>query len=134
MAIPTPSIYDVPRHIIIDKTTEILSKSILSKGNCLIFCGRSHRNSKNYGTSSFTVLGFSKRLFIDNHRLIYFESHNVLPQHDVVSHLCHNPKCLNIEHLSVEPQAINISRQDCKIQKSHKRRCKGHEGYPNCIP
>lgn len=46
-----------------------------------------------------------------------------------VSHLCHNKKCINFEHMSNEPVQINIERNRCRKTKV----CIGHEGYKNCI-
>ena len=45
-----------------------------------------------------------------------------------VSHLCHQPKCLNIEHLSLEPHDINNERQMCV----NRGKCVGHMGFNDC--
>lgn len=43
------------------------------------------------------------------HRLIYEQAHNVvLNASDIVRHLCHNRKCINIEHLEIGSQFDNI--------------------------
>ena len=51
-----------------------------------------------------------------------------------VSHLCHNAKCINIEHLSLEPPKVNNSRVlHCVDQQSCVQHW--HEGrrYADCI-
>ncbi len=44
-----------------------------------------------------------------------------------ISHLCHNTMCINKDHLSLEPIAVNNERKKCK------KYCLGHQiGYPLC--
>ncbi len=45
-----------------------------------------------------------------------------------VSHLCHNSRCVNIEHLHLEHPSSNEQRKACKI----KRECQG-SCNPPCI-
>ena len=33
---------------------------------------------------------------------------------EVISHLCHNERCSNADHLSLEKQRVNLSRKPCK--------------------
>lgn len=49
-------------------------------------------------------------------------------RHDV-SHKCHNRLCVNIDHLSYEPRAINVNRNTCK-EEHH---CRGHGQFRQCI-
>ena len=46
-----------------------------------------------------------------------------------LSHLCHNPDCINAEHLNFEPNEVNLASNLCQSVKH----CKGHGKYPNCI-
>jgi len=46
-----------------------------------------------------------------------------------VSHLCHNTKCVNPDHLTVETKAANLGRSSCKNQK---RVHFGQKGYDPC--
>ena len=46
-----------------------------------------------------------------------------------VSHLCHMPLCVNIEHLSLEPHNVNTERQKCK----NRGECCGHGVYNDCL-
>ena len=40
-----------------------------------------------------------------------------------VSHLCHNPKCVNIEHLHLESQIANERRKPCQFKKECQGTC-----------
>lgn len=52
------------------------------------------------------------------HRLAYMVSHRVaeLPPHLEVSHLCHNPRCVEPEHLCLESHEKNSERISCHLQ------------------
>ena len=69
----------------------------------------------------------SKHYYV--HRLAYMIEHNLfeLPRGLHVSHLCHFSLCCNPRHLSLEPQIVNNSRQQCT------EHCFGHGDFPNCI-
>lgn len=90
-----------------------------------------------YGDSNQDGYGIIRPLFRNKkqtftvHRLQYFLANNCKfsnPNYHV-SHLCHNKKCINIEHLSFEPAEINVARNHCKRTKT----CYGHDGFKNCI-
>lgn len=94
--------------------------------HCLLWSG-AQRNS--YGILENRFRG--NKIKIPVHRLAYFLKHNCEPLSPEmhVSHLCHNKLCINVEHLSLEPQAINNSRQICKNEGE----CYGHHGFQNCL-
>lgn len=58
------------------------------------------------------------------HRLSYMLDQRILKEklprfspngdHLDISHLCHNPKCINPQHLILEPHSINIDRIFCR--------------------
>lgn len=48
-----------------------------------------------------------------------------------VSHLCHNARCVNPEHLSLEPPNINKDRQICRGVVP--LACRTHPPYPDCL-
>lgn len=83
------------------------------------------------GYPNLRVTFRGKRVRFRVHRLIYYLSINAEPlDPDIhVSHLCHNKCCINLQHLSYEPNAINCQRNLCKIGKQ----CFGHKGYRKCI-
>lgn len=45
------------------------------------------------------------------------------------SHLCHNPLCVNLEHIVLEDKHINRMRQSC----NRRRVCYGHLRHKKCI-
>ena len=64
------------------------------------------------------------------HRLSYM-LHNrqfSLPSTLEVSHLCHCPRCLRVDHFVLEPHAINADRQHCAKQN----KCT-HCHFPYCL-
>lgn len=72
-----------------------------------------------------------KRQIFTVHRLIYYLENDChfYNRSYHVSHLCHNKKCINIQHLSLEPGEINVRRNSCRQSKT----CCGHDGFKNCI-
>ena len=97
-------------------------------GNCRIFNGRERVDGYCYLTytyhlrpSSCTV---SKAQYLIQNSLCPYN----FPQGFHVSHTCHNRKCIKIEHLSLEPAAINQNRKNCVSGG----RCLGHGEYPLC--
>ena len=112
-------------------------KNATPYGSCMLSGSRKNRNSYVYTCISETCRGITGKL-VANHRLIYFCYHkeSFTDRKTVISHLCHNKSCININHLSLEPQAINIERKECYKNKSKRERntCKGHEApYGSCI-
>ena len=68
--------------------------------------------------------------------LLYTIQHKItLDKGYEISHLCHNKRCVNYEHLSYEPKAVNAARNQC----CHSRVCITHQYhdwgivYPNCV-
>lgn len=63
----------------------------------------------------------------------YFDSdNNNLKLH--VSHLCHCSLCVNPDHLSLEPQHLNNSRQRCRDAKVCRRNhLFNGKSYPDCL-
>ena len=51
-----------------------------------------------------------------SHRFSYMLHNNVfdLSKEIQISHRCHNKRCVNPEHLSFEPEAVNKDRQICR--------------------
>lgn len=94
---------------------------------CQIWYGAT--NADGYGIIRPSFRGKHQNFTV--HRLQYFLANNCkfsnITHH--VSHLCHKKKCLNIDHLSLEPVDINIERNQCKPLGA----CQGHNGFKNCI-
>ena len=64
------------------------------------------------------------------HRLVYQLQNQLLslPIHLEVSHLCHNTKCVRIDHLNLETKEVNDDRRHCKNQGVCTR-----DHLPHCI-
>lgn len=71
-------------------------------------CVETHwrKNSKGYG------MAYVKGERIEAHRLAWREHHGDIPKGMLVRHLCHNPSCVNIDHLALGTHKDN--RQDDK--------------------
>lgn len=56
------------------------------------------------------------------HRVVYAEAHglDVFTMGGVVQHSCDNPKCINIDHLSLGTQSENVL--DCVAKDRHRPR------------
>ena len=95
-------------------------------GECLIWTGACTPNGK-YGVINCKLPDARGWRQMHAHRLAYMLQHRIiqLPDSDV-SHLCHNTKCINVEHLVLERHGFNNSRQTC-ISCG---RCLGH--VPPC--
>jgi hypothetical protein len=65
------------------------------------------------------------------HHLQYMVNNKLMtiPRHLEVSHLCHKPLCVLLEHLAAEPHHVNTARTKC-VNRS---KCCGHKPYPDCI-
>lgn len=73
--------------------------------------------------------------FLRVHRLLYMAELKImkLPKYDEtgmqveLSHLCHNPKCAKLQHLTIESHEKNMERNHCKRQglctKNHSPSC-----------
>jgi hypothetical protein len=73
-------------------------------------------HSGDYGVMKVQWPGCKKKLGYA-HRISFILSHlNAFPTYNPVnniSHLCHNPLCVNPEHLSHEPYTVNARRKNC---------------------
>jgi hypothetical protein len=94
------------------------------------------------------IPGTPKKLYFRVHRLVYALEHNDIPKSmseitenmltppDLdkngvkveVSHLCHEPLCLNSNHLVLESHRINLHRIICRKQMKCTR-----DHTPHCI-
>ena len=112
-------------------TTKLAQKTIpAEQGDCQLWVGTTKRSKHlQYGIICVKLDGRWTTLL--THRLIYMMIHHQrhLQQGHDVSHLCHNTLCLNPNHLSLEPHAINNNRQRCKIERT----CLHHNNYADCI-
>ena len=71
-----------------------------------------------------------RRQRVNAHILTYFLEYRITATWpEVISHLCHNRFCSNIDHLNFETQADNNSRKKCNKKKV----CEGHGSLPDCV-
>ena len=107
----------------------------LDGNNCRLWTG--YQMGKNirvrYGQTRFKLPydDFSKLYYV--HRLSYMaRTQNIqIPPGLHVSHLCHRSLCVNPDHLSLEPAAVNVQRQQCgDVCTGHKM---GDMEFPACI-
>lgn len=104
----------------------------LHNTQCQIF---NHNNTfSKYIQTTVLMPGAARKTRIYVHRLSYIvhtRNFDIFNRHMHVSHLCHNTHCINIQHLSYEPQHVNNNRQRCKIRQP--KTCLGHGAYPDCV-
>lgn len=79
----------------------------------------------------FSETGVKKT--VRSHRLMYmlFNNRFDIKTKEQVSHLCHNCRCVNPQHLSLEPDHINKDRQICRGVVP--LRCRSHHPHPDCL-
>ena len=90
------------------------------------------RGAQTRGYGKINVKYEGRWTTVTTHRLLFI-LHNNLRLDDLagldVSHLCHNPPCASIDHLSAEEHSINNERQACRSR----RRCFGHQTARDCL-
>lgn len=110
-------------------TKKLLDNSSDAEDGCRVWTKGLKKGGK-YGVinTEFPEVGWR---VIHAHTLYYMCHHRVyaLPPKWDVSHLCHNGRCLRLDHLVLEPHAVNTSRQKCV----NRGRCLGHGPYPRCM-
>ena len=99
-----------------------VNKNAFESGQCWEWKGARKSPDGKYGRMKLTVDGARKS--IGAHRAAYmaFYRETYLGMDKDVSHVCHQPLCVNPDHLSLEDRVINMERHTCKLQGS----CSGH--------
>ena len=93
------------------------------EGACRIW--RLCENSSGYPQHRVTTPGKS---FTESvHRMMYWLTSG--KPRAQVSHLCHNKRCVRLEHLRDESASLNSERNTCNKEKS----CNGHTDAPPCM-
>ena len=78
------------------KFIELLRNSKFIENGCLEWLGPF--DTDGYGHTTLTIL--KKRKTWKVHRLMFYLLKQVIPEDKIIMHLCDNPKCFNICHLS----------------------------------
>ena len=69
------------------------------------------------------------------HHIVYFLRWGEVPvkrDQIEISHLCHEPLCVNVDHLSREPGNTNKNRT-LECVEGAGGYCQGHSNYPDCV-
>jgi hypothetical protein len=98
---------------------------------CLIWSGTKYRVHRNQNDPKISFRFEHRHYSITLHSYVYKVTKGIPPHKsiDCISHLCHKPLCLNINHLHQESMRVNNIRRNCK----RVGQCIGHPGHPNCI-
>ena len=93
------------------------------EGACRVW--RLCENSSGYPQHRVTTQGISFTQSV--HRLMYWLAGGTPTAQ--ISHLCHNKRCVRLEHLRDESAELNSMRNTCNKEKF----CKGHTDAPPCM-
>ena len=98
-------------------------------GNCEIFQGKA-RQSDGYCYLTYTFLKTVTTCTVARAKYCILNRTSPLdiPAGFDVSHICHNHRCLEANHLVLEPHAVNARRKMCVTGQQ----CIGHGDYPPC--
>lgn len=108
-----------------------------ANGECLIYKGPYHTksNGAQYGRVKLYINGKEERGYAHRISKLYESSQSEeAPKHLPCSHLCHDSKCVNPNHIVFEEICYNNMRKPCKDA----RICYGHKDFkgntlPDCI-
>ena len=98
-------------------------------GSCMLYNGQANDNGYIKVTFEHPVTHKSTSSTVNRLALVLLLEQFPLPTDRDASHLCHNKTCINAEHLTLEPRALNCQRRRCKRLNV----CQKHHGYPDCI-
>lgn len=107
------------------------NSEIGANGHCKIWTGLTKGSiPNNYGVINITFLN-GKKSVMNVHKVAkcISERRHITEKGIDISHLCHNKRCIQAEHLSIEPHFINNNRQTCK----ESGKCMSHGPYPMCM-
>ena len=108
------------------------NKSVTSDFNdCLVWVGATNaKNKAGYGKLRVRLPGQDLPQQQFAHRLAFMcKNKAILTPEQFISHLCGNKKCINTDHMNIEPIALNCDRIACFKSGT----CFGHENQPNCL-
>lgn len=97
--------------------------------NCMLW--NSAVSSKGYPVFYLSLKNPRARFTLKVARALIYLERNCAPlcAHLQVSHLCHQKRCLNRDHIRLEQPCLNILRKNC----FENGKCLGHGRYENCL-
>ena len=107
--------------------SKLQEKTIVKGNNCRIWKDDSNRYPR-YWISKLQGQ-------ISLHVLVFYLYRSRIPElkNDVVSHLCSEVRCCNVNHLAIEPHQISVMRRVChgtmsdkEGQQFKREKCTGH--------
>lgn len=109
----------------------VLKNSALSTNlECRLWTKVRKSTGPGYGVTSYRSPLSGKRSTLHAHRLSYMVFTGSMGINGLdVSHLCHNPLCILVDHLSAEPHYVNASRIACV----NRNVCMGHGAFSKCL-
>ena len=99
-----------------NKAVQKLNSSLITSGACILYSGKG--DGKGYGRITWRENGKVKT--VAAHRLAYETHVGPIPEGQLIRHLCHNPRCVNVLHLRPGTPAEN-SRDMVEAGRSLKR-------------
>jgi hypothetical protein len=92
---------------------KVLSRGVRAENGCLEWPG--HMNAGGYGMVR-AVLADGTIKQMQAHRLTYEHAKGEIPAGLVVRHKCHNPKCIDPEHLVLGTRADNVRDREERLR------------------
>lgn len=122
---------------------DMIASDAHTLGSCVIYGGSgtsivSHKNTQETYIRVKKHIGPSRYIRAYVHQVALLKKLGCvkLQEGHETSHLCHNKRCMNMDHLASEPHSINMSRVACaneRLSRGVADFCFGHEGYSQCI-
>lgn len=106
-----------------EKVFQLWDNCKINSGGCLEFLGR--RDEKGYGRVMWE--GKNDRA----HRLVFEALNGIkLKTKEYICHKCDNPSCINIDHLFLGDQTINMRDMAAKKRHFNSKKVKCKNGHP----
>ena len=94
-----------------------VKKNAFASGQCWEWTGAKRSPDGKYGRMRMRFK-MGVRRTVGAHRVSYMAFNRIIldSSEDVSAHICHQPLCVNPDHLSLEDRAMNMDRLTCKEQ------------------
>ena len=98
--------------------------SVVNGGQCVLWTGGLKRG---YGRITKKINGYKHDLFV--HQVVWMATQSptqTSTNGKKISHLCHEKRCINRQHIVVEPMSVNNKRRECNRKKECQCKKNGH--------